>query len=450
MQEACDSAGVALATVFQQRTGSGAAHVRDLLRSGALGRPLVAQCETLWFRGADYYAVDWRGRWDSEGGGTTLGHGIHQMDLLAHLLGDWQEISAQTWRLDRDTEMDDLSTATILFRSGVVATAVSSTLSPRETSHVRVDCERATVEVEHLYGHSGPDWRITPAPGVPAEEAAGWALPEEDEPSGHVPLVRATYRALREGTVLPDVASSARRPLEIVTAIYASAHSGGRRVTADELRETGVLSTGLERLGPRPSHRAARCDDGLVTPNPTPRRPDVTTLDLIGGVEPLTITLHDYDETWPVLYRDHEQRIREALSGTDVLVEHIGSTSVPGLAAKPIIDVVVGVDDITAEEDYLDGLLAAGYVLRVREPRHRLVRTPGRDVHVHVYEKDDPSVHEYLLLRDHLRADAADRELYESTKRSLMSTRWDDMNSYADAKTDVIVAIKDRARAARG
>jgi predicted dehydrogenase len=246
MQEACDEAGLAFAIIFQQRTGTGAAHVRDLLLSGALGRPLIAQCETLWYRGTDYYAVDWRGRWDTEGGGTTLGHGIHQMDLLAHLLGDWQEISAQTWRLDRETDMEDASTATILFRNGVVATAVSSTLCPRETSHVRVDCERATIEVEHLYGHAIPDWRITPAPVVPAEEAAGWAFPEEDEPSGHIPLIRETFRALREGTVLPDVASSARRPLEIVTAIYASADAGGRRITASELRETGVLSRGLE------------------------------------------------------------------------------------------------------------------------------------------------------------------------------------------------------------
>lgn len=259
MQEACDAAGVALATVFQQRTGTGAAHVRDLLRSGALGRPLVAHCETLWYRGADYYAVDWRGRWDTEGGGTTLGHGIHQMDLLAHLLGDWQEISAQTWRLDRDTEMEDASTATILFRNGVVATAVSSTLCPRETSHVRVDCERATIEVEHLYGHAIPDWRITPAPIVTAEESAGWAFPEEDEPSGHVPLIRETFRALRDGTVLPDVASSARRPLEIVTAIYASADAGGRRITAAELRETGVLAQGLESLV-----RDPRAELGLV------------------------------------------------------------------------------------------------------------------------------------------------------------------------------------------
>ncbi|WP_411700538.1 GrpB family protein [Conyzicola sp.] len=139
----------------------------------------------------------------------------------------------------------------------------------------------------------------------------------------------------------------------------------------------------------------------------------------------------------------------EALEPVDVGVEHIGSTSVPGLAAKPIVDIVVTVDDITAEEDYLDALLAAGYRLRTREPRHRLVRTPARDVHVHIYERGDPAVVEYLLLRDRLRTDADDRALYESTKRSLLRGRWDDMNAYADAKTDVILAIKARARAAR-
>jgi predicted dehydrogenase len=263
MQEACDAAGLAFGTIFQQRTGTAAAHVRDLLLSGRLGRPLLAQCETLWFRGDDYYAVDWRGTWTSEGGGTTLGHGIHQMDLLAHLLGDWQEISAQTWRLARDTELEDVSTATILFANGVVATATSSTLSPRETSHVRVDCERATIEVEHLYGHSAASWRITPAPTVDPDEAGSWALPEHDEPSGHVPLVREAYRALREGTPLPDVATFARRPLEIVTAIYASADAGGRRITATELRETGMLSTGLES-----AVRDPRTEVGLTAGEP--------------------------------------------------------------------------------------------------------------------------------------------------------------------------------------
>jgi GrpB-like predicted nucleotidyltransferase (UPF0157 family) len=120
------------------------------------------------------------------------------------------------------------------------------------------------------------------------------------------------------------------------------------------------------------------------------------------------------------------RQILNALVAANVGVEHIGSTSVPGLAAKPIIDIVVTVDDITAEEDYLDALLVAGYELRAREPGHRLVRTPARDVHVHIYSHGDPAVAEYLLLRDWLRSNAEDRALYESTKRSLLRSRWDD------------------------
>ena len=179
-----------------------------------------------------------------------------------------------------------------------------------------------------------------------------------------------------------------------------------------------------------------------------PRRSDVTSLELIGGPEPITVHLESYDERWVQTYLDHRARIQDALAHTDALIEHIGSTSVPGLAAKPIIDIVVGVDDITAEEDYLGQLLAAGYELRVREPGHRLVRTPARDVHVHIYERGNPAIDEYLLLRDHLRSKADDRALYEGTKRALLEQRWDDMNDYAEAKTAVILEIKARARAA--
>ena len=182
----------------------------------------------------------------------------------------------------------------------------------------------------------------------------------------------------------------------------------------------------------------------------SPRRTDVTAVELVGGTEPLTLELHSHDEQWAGLYLDHRRRILNALAAASVGVEHIGSTSVPGLAAKPIIDIVVTVDDITAEEDYLDALLAAGYELRTREPGHRLVRTPTRDVHVHIYQQGAPEVAEYLLLRDWLRSNADDRDLYESTKRSLLRSRWDDMNAYADAKTDVIRAITARARTARG
>ncbi|KQQ07615.1 GrpB family protein [Rathayibacter sp. Leaf296] len=173
------------------------------------------------------------------------------------------------------------------------------------------------------------------------------------------------------------------------------------------------------------------------------RHPDATAVELIGGVEPLEVALHEYDESWPALFEEHRRRILEALPG--VGVEHIGSTSVPGLAAKPIIDIVVIVDDITAEEEYLDALLASGYLLRVREPGHRLMRTPARDVHVHVYERGAAAIDAYLLLRDRLRSDPADRALYESVKRDLLRRRWDDMNAYSDAKTDVILAIRERA-----
>jgi GrpB-like predicted nucleotidyltransferase (UPF0157 family) len=197
----------------------------------------------------------------------------------------------------------------------------------------------------------------------------------------------------------------------------------------------------LTRFGP--------CEDVHVNKSRKPRRPDVTTAELVGCASH-ALELHNYDERWADIYLDHRGRIRDALPAADVEIEHIGSTSVPGLAAKPIVDIVVTVDDITAEEDYLHALLAAGYELRVREPRHRLVRTPAHDIHVHVFEKGDPAVDEYLLFRDHLRSDADDRTLYESTKRTLLSKRWDDMNDYTKAKTDVILAIKARAREARG
>ena len=155
------------------------------------------------------------------------------------------------------------------------------------------------------------------------------------------------------------------------------------------------------------------------------------------------------DPSWPAAFALLAERLHAALGARALDVMHIGSTSVPGLPAKPIIDILVTVPDMTAEEDYLGPLLAAGYVLRVREPGHRLVRTPERDVHLHILEAGDPAAGEYLLLRDRLRSHAEDRLLYESTKRRLVEEDWPDMDAYADAKTDVIEAIKQRARSLR-
>ncbi|MGI9822730.1 Gfo/Idh/MocA family protein [Agromyces sp. Marseille-Q5079] len=234
-----------LAVVFQQRTGTAPAHVRDLLHSGALGRPLVATCNTLWYRDPAYFAVPWRGKWATEGGGPTLGLGIHQIDLLAWLLGDWTSVQGQLWRLDRETQMEDVSTAVVTFEGGVVASVVTSALSPRQTSSIRIDTELATITVDHLYGHAHEHWRITPAPDVAPEVQAAWALPEVEEGSGHDPLVRDIYAALRSGGPLPSTATEVARSFEIVTAIYSSATSG-RVVTPETLRADAAHRRSLE------------------------------------------------------------------------------------------------------------------------------------------------------------------------------------------------------------
>lgn len=251
MRAAADAADRRLAVVFQQRTGTAAAHVRRLLHSGALGRPLLAVCETLWFRDPAYFAVPWRGRWETEGGGTTLGHGIHQLDLLAYLLGDWTSVQGRLWRLDRETQTEDASTATITFASGlfgggVVAQVTTSAVSPREKSFIRIDTQKATITVDHLYGHGHENWSITKAPHIDDAEAAAWAIDGIEERSDHAPLLRDVFDALLEDRPLPDTASDPARSFEIVAAIYASAAADGAIITPADLATHPTHRRGFE------------------------------------------------------------------------------------------------------------------------------------------------------------------------------------------------------------
>ena len=167
---------------------------------------------------------------------------------------------------------------------------------------------------------------------------------------------------------------------------------------------------------------------------------------LVGGREPVRIVIADYDAAWPERYEVERARIVAAVPASLIVrVEHIGSTAVEGLAAKPIIDVLMTSDD-PSDPAIHDALLGIGYVLRVREPEHRMFRTQARDVHVHVWRDTDPAVARYVLLRDRLRASEADRRSYETLKRELAArAEWQDMNDYADAKSALIDAIVSRA-----
>jgi predicted dehydrogenase len=225
------------ATVFQHRFGDGQLRLKALAASGLLGRPLLATCQTTWFRDQAYLDVPWRGRWDTEGGGPTMGLGIHQMDMLLDALGDWTEVSAITRTQARRTQMEDVSLAHVTFASGAVASVVNSLVSPRQESYLRYDFERATVEVTHLYGYRDSDWRVTPAPGqddvLEAWKSSGTAG-GDDGPSGHRAQFAEVLSCLRDGTPPPVVLADSRRTLALVAAIYASA-AASRPVTSAEL-----------------------------------------------------------------------------------------------------------------------------------------------------------------------------------------------------------------------
>ncbi len=164
------------------------------------------------------------------------------------------------------------------------------------------------------------------------------------------------------------------------------------------------------------------------------------------------IQLIDYSAEWPALFAREANRVRATLGARVLMLEHVGSTSIPGLAAKPIIDIILAVADSADEPAYLPAMESAGYVLHIREPewhQHRLFRSHDTDINLHVYSFGCPEIDKMLMFRDWLRTNDADRELYERTKRELAKQTWKYVQNYADAKTEVVEEIVARARAAR-
>jgi GrpB-like predicted nucleotidyltransferase (UPF0157 family) len=164
------------------------------------------------------------------------------------------------------------------------------------------------------------------------------------------------------------------------------------------------------------------------------------------------IRLVEPDPEWAAQYAQQKERIQAALGPRALQVEHVGSTSIPGLAAKPVIDIVLVVTNSADEAGYLSDLEAAGYLLQLREPdwyEHRFLRDHDPDVQIHVFSIGSPEVARMLLFRNRLRGRSDERELYQRTKRELAARRWDYIQDYADAKSTVIEEIISRAQADR-
>ena len=180
----------------------------------------------------------------------------------------------------------------------------------------------------------------------------------------------------------------------------------------------------------------------------------------MGGRDPLNrskrldgiVRLAPADPSWRALFETESKRIHRILGDRVCLLEHVGSTAVAGLAAKPIIDIVLAVEDSADENSYVPDLEANGYTLRIREPawfEHRVLKGPDTDINLHVFTNGSEEVERMILFRDHLRADSDDRAMYEDVKRGLADKKWEWVQDYADAKSPVVTEILKRAIAAR-
>jgi GrpB-like predicted nucleotidyltransferase (UPF0157 family) len=169
------------------------------------------------------------------------------------------------------------------------------------------------------------------------------------------------------------------------------------------------------------------------------------------GYEPyVRIVLADYDPQWPRLFEREAARVRAVLGPQVLRLEHTGSTSVPGLCAKPIVDMTLELPDSADEPGYVPPMEAAGYVLRIREPdwhQHRLFKGPDTNINLHVFSAGCPEIARMVLFRDWLRKHPEDRLLYERTKRDLAARDWKYVQNYADAKSAVVAEVLARAQA---
>ena len=201
--------------------------MKRLIESGELGRPLVGVCQTLWYRGLPYYELPWRGQWAQETGGVAATMGIHLTDLLLWLMGDWKQVQATIDTMDRPIEVENVAMAIVRFENGAMGTIASSAVSPRQESYLRLDFQRATVDVTGLYAYSTANWRYAVYDGSPQQDLLErWRTVEQDVASSHIVQVAELLDSM-DRSERPFVSGAeARRILEFLTSMYKAALTG--------------------------------------------------------------------------------------------------------------------------------------------------------------------------------------------------------------------------------
>ena len=217
--------GNPISSVYQWRFGSGSRHLKALLSAGELGSPLLGICQTTWYRDDAYYAVPWRGTWASELGGCTMGHGIHATDLFLWLFGPWSHLWADIDHLNHNIEIEDASLAQVRFDNGALGSVITSVVSPRQESYLRLDFARATLELRHLYAFENKHWTYTPVEG---EAPSPWSRLPEDVPSLYAAQLGHILDCMTKGEPPMTSGPGARMTLEFITCLYKSAFTGQR------------------------------------------------------------------------------------------------------------------------------------------------------------------------------------------------------------------------------
>lgn len=220
------SAAGRLMPIFQYRFGNGIEQAKRIIDSGLAGKPYMATAETFWTRGADYYAVPWRGKWETELGGMLMSHAIHIHDMMLYLMGPATALFGRTATRVNDIETEDCVSASLQFASGALGTMAGTLGSREQISRLRLAWENVTIESDQApYGMPFRPWRIIPANDDVGERIAALLAEVPEVLPGYGTQFARFHDALFKGTPLPVSSADARRSLEVVAAFYHSSRT---------------------------------------------------------------------------------------------------------------------------------------------------------------------------------------------------------------------------------